>query len=138
MKVYVDTSALLALVHRDDAHHQAVRAATAELAEAGAHLVTTSYVLVESGALVQRRLGLTAFRLLGDAVARAMDVIWVDAELHDPAWEGVAAGSKRGPSLVDRVGLAVMQRLAIGTALAVDRHFRAAGFDTLPSLSARG
>ncbi len=132
MKVYVDTSALLPLIHRDDQDHAKVVAAAKRLAEEKAALVTTSYVLVETGALVKRRLGVAAFRSLGQAVEQAMDVLWVDEELHNRAWEEASRGGKQGPSLVDCVGFLAMRARAIDTALSLDDHFRKAGFELVP------
>lgn len=130
--VYVDTSGLLPLLDRDDRDHARVAAAVAALAAEGATLVTTSYVLVESGALVARRLGTEAFRRLGELVERAMDVVWVDEELHRQGWALAATGGRRAPSLVDRVSFLAMRELGATRALALDEHFRAEGFATLP------
>ena len=56
-RVFVDTSALLALMNAEDhLHGRAVEAANA-LRSTGAGLVTTSYVMVETYALLDRRLG---------------------------------------------------------------------------------
>lgn len=56
MTVFVDTSALLPLLDRADGDHAAVVAAVRELADRHETLVTSSYTLVEAGALVKRRL----------------------------------------------------------------------------------
>ena len=132
MTLYVDTSALLALIHRDDAHHRAVVETVTRLVAEGHRFVTTSYALVETGALVKRRLGRDAFRSLGEAVRRGMDVVWVDEALHDLAWAEAAQAGERGPSLVDCAGFQVMRSLGIDTALALDAHFRRAGFAVRP------
>ena len=132
MKVFADTSALLALVNRDDEHHGAVTEAVRGIVARGDQLVTCSYVLVEAGALVRRRLGAAAFKALGEAVERAMDVVWVDQELHARAWEAACGSSNQGPSLVDHVSFLTMRSLGVETALALDAHFEAAGFGTLP------
>ena len=132
MIVYVDTSALLPLLDRSDDDHASVLAAVRDLASSGATLTTCSYTLVEAGALVKRRLGSGAFKKLGETVTDAMDVIWVDAELHAHAWANAAKHSRHGPSLVDCVSFIVMHDKGITTALALDEHFRAEGFQILP------
>jgi predicted nucleic acid-binding protein len=128
---YLDTSGLLPLLDRDDSDHEAVVAALRRLIQTRTPLLTTSYALVEAGALVRSRLGVAAFRRLGETIDRAAEILWVDEELHRAAWSKAAA-SRRGPSLVDWVGLLSMERLGIRTALAIDRHFRQRGFETLP------
>lgn len=55
MRVFVDTSALYALLDEDDANHARAAKAFAELQ--GSELTTHAYVLVETLALVSRRLG---------------------------------------------------------------------------------
>ncbi len=82
--------------------------------------------------LVRRGLGVAAFRALGEAVDSAMDVLWVDEELHHRAWKGASQVGRKGPSLVDFVGFLAMQALRVDTALCLDQHFRDQGFATLP------
>ncbi len=58
MSVFVDTSALLAVLDAGDAQHPPARAAWQTLLERDERLITTSYVPVETFALVQNRLGM--------------------------------------------------------------------------------
>ncbi len=60
MSVFVDTSGLLAILDAEDLHHAQAAACWKELIERDEPLVSTSYVLVETFALVQKRLGLAA------------------------------------------------------------------------------
>ncbi len=129
---YVYTSAYLPVLGRNDNDHSVVEAEVRRLAETGASLVTASYTLVEAGALVRSRLGIAAFEALGQTVNRALDVVWVDEELHRQAWRQAATEPRRGASLVDWVGFLVMQNLGIGEALALDQDFRRQGFTLLP------
>ena len=62
MTTFIDTSALLALLDRNDEHHVDATAAWAVLANQEAELVTTNYVVVETLAVAQHRLGLDAVR----------------------------------------------------------------------------
>lgn len=132
--VYIDTSALLALIDKDDSRHKEVVDALSDLAKDKAHLVTTSYTLVESGALVRRRLGGKAFAALGGVIVDSMEIVWVDADLHWRAWHASEKSAEKGPSLVDWVGMMTMQDLKIRTALTLDRHFKDQGFSILPDL----
>lgn len=131
--LYVDTSALLPLLDQSDSDHPSVVETLSDLVQVGARLLTTSYTLVEAGALVKRRLGAEAFRLLGEAIDRSMDVVWVDEELHQRAWQMAADEPRHGASLVDWTGFLVMRDLKISKALALDKHFRLQGFTTLPA-----
>ena len=132
--IYVDTSALLSLLDRDDARHEAVVDALSGLADDRAHLITTSYTIVESGALVRRRLGVKSFNALGRVISDSVEIVWVDSDLHWRAWRQAGKSAGRGPGLVDWVGIITMQDLKIKTALALDRHFQKQGFATVPDL----
>jgi predicted nucleic acid-binding protein len=70
--VFVDTSALYALLDRDDRRHADAAAIWRRLAEEARPLTTHSYVLVEAFALVQRRLGPAAVRALQSSPQRVV------------------------------------------------------------------
>ena len=128
MKVFVDTSAVLAILDEDDRHHrEAAETFRALLASSGSELVTHNYVEVEALALVRRRLGQAAVLELTDNILPALAMIWVDDALHRTAFAAYrAAGSS--VSLVDRVSFEVMRREGIVTAFAFDTDFETHGF----------
>jgi len=130
--VFVDTSGLLPLLDRSNPEREKLIETVAELAEQRARLVTTNYVFVETAALVRNRLGVAPLRALGGVLERDFDLIWIDEGLHRMAWELVVREGRKGPSLVDWVSFLAMRDRKIGTALALDRHFRTQGFATLP------
>ncbi|MFQ5796560.1 MAG: type II toxin-antitoxin system VapC family toxin [Candidatus Bipolaricaulia bacterium] len=92
-------------------------------------LLTHSYVLVETFALVQRRLGLEAVRALHHDLIPVLDVVWVDGDLHQMAAEALLASGSRSVSLVDRVSFALMRRQDIRTAFVFDDDFTREGFE---------
>ena len=128
---FVDTSALYAFLDRDGDRHDEVVAAMAPLL-AERRGVTHNYVVVEAEALAKRRLGgAVARRLLRDVVP-LIDVAWITPELHARAVESHLADLRRRTSLVDHVSFTVMHERGISEALALDRHFREAGFSITP------
>ena len=129
--VFVDTSALYALLDYDDAHHPQAKGIWAQLLEAEAPLLTHSYVLVETFALVQRRLGLEAVRALHDDLIPVLEVVWVEEDLHGEAVEALLAYGSRAISLVDWVSFLLMRRRGIRRAFAFDEDFEQQGFETL-------
>lgn len=131
-RAFVDTSALLPLIDAEDRDHEAVAAAVAQCATDNVELWTCSYTLVETGALVRKRLGAEAFRALGPIIDAAMRIVWVDEAQHRRAWEHTSREGRRGASLVDWAGFLVMKDLGITTALTLDQHFREQGFEILP------
>lgn len=132
MTTFVDTSALLAVMDADDLQNPACAEAWAQLLASPERLVTHSYVLVEVFTLVQRRFGLSAVRFMDHEVSPALEVVWIEAADHRAGMSALLEARRRKVSLVDCVSFAVMRRLAIDRAFAVDRHFRQAGFETLP------
>src|SRR5690606_16795410 len=114
MNVFVDTSGLLAVLGASDQLHvRAARAWSELLAADDLRLITTSYVLVETCALVQSRLGIDALQAVETSVSPILDVIWVDSSLHRAATQSVLAARRRHPSLVDSFSFIVMWQRCI-------------------------
>ncbi len=130
MRLFVDTSGILALVDRDDpAHEGVVKAFTLGRSQV---LVTHAYVIVETLAVARRRYGPMVAADLIDRVIPALEVTPVDAELHAAAVAAFRDTVDSSVSLVDRTSFAFMRREAIERAIALDADFRTAGFATLP------
>jgi predicted nucleic acid-binding protein len=113
----------------DDAHHDTARAVLETLESHG--LVTHSYVLAESVALVQHRLGHAATRDLIELLFPLLSIVWVDADLHGVATSTLLAAARRGVSLVDWTSFELMRRRAIRDAFAFDEDFVRQGFRLL-------
>lgn len=127
----VDTSVLLPFLDRDDERHdEVVTAMTPVLAERSG--VTHNYVVVETEALTMRRLGRAVARRFMQDVLPLLEVAWITPELHARAVESHLADHRRRTSLVDHASFVVMRERGIGEALALDGHFREAGFAVRP------
>lgn len=125
--IFLDTSAIYALADARDPRHPIARERFRTLLAAGERLVTHNYVLLESMALLQSRLGLsTALKLATDA--RAFDIEWVDETTHHEAVHHLARRGRRQVSFVDQVSFLVMRRRGIRSALAFDPDFEHEGF----------
>lgn len=131
MSVFVDTSALLALVNPADDHHVRAIATLAGLEDDEA-LVTTNYVVVETVALVQRRLGPATLSTLRHDVLGALDVRWVDPVAHEAALDELESRGHRQISFVDRSSFGFMREAMVRTAFAFDDDFQVAGFLVVP------
>jgi uncharacterized protein len=129
--VFADTSALFALLNPKDENHARAARAFATLRARQAPLVSTSFVLVETYALVGRRLGLDAVRSFRADLAPLIDVVWVDAVLHDAGLDLLIERGKRLLSLVDAVSFVAMRRRKLAEAFALDPHFEEEGFDLI-------
>jgi uncharacterized protein len=128
VSVFVDTSAFLAVLNAGDENHARAARAFRGLVESGEDLIATSYVLVETMALLQHRFGPAAARGFQDDVVPVLEVVWVDAELHGEGTAALLTAGRRELSLVDCVSFACMRRRGMTRAFHFDRHFREQGF----------
>jgi predicted nucleic acid-binding protein len=133
MSAFVDTSALYALLVRSEPRHDKVVRAFSTLASGGGTLVTTSYVLVETIALLQHRIGLESVADLCEAILPLLHVEEVSAEQRTRGLERLLRQGRRRLSLVDCVSFEVMHERGLRTALALDDHFAEAGFRVVPA-----
>lgn len=130
MATFADTSALFALLDRDDAEHE--RAARALEAHRGETFVTHNYVVLETLALTQARLGMRETRQFLDGLLAVFEVRWITPTLHATAVAALLASGSRAVSFVDRVTFQFMREAGITTAFAFDRHFRREGIALIP------
>ena len=135
MSLFVDTSALLAIVDADQLAHREVARVWHELLDRDRVLFTSNYVLVETFALAQRRLGFGATRDLANVLVPLLQPLWVDEAVHAAAVASLIAAGRRQLSLVDCASFELMRRNGLTEALALDRDFAEQGFELLPELS---
>ena len=132
MTCFVDTSAFFAVLDRDDQHHLRAREEWGRLLLGADSLVTTSYVLVETFALLQHRLGLEAVQTFHEDIHPLLRVEWIGVALHLAGVTGVLSAQRKHLSLVDCVSFAAMRDLGIRDVFAFDPHFSAQGFACRP------
>lgn len=130
MVIFVDTSAILPLMNDADPDHPEARDRLRRHIDS-AHFVTHNYVVLESVAVMQRRLGLRVVRAFVDRFLPLLDVTWIDQKHHERAVAGFVASRQRRVSLVDRVSFDLMRVSGIRTAFAFDADFRREGFTLL-------
>lgn len=132
MRVFVDTPALLAVLDRDDENHFGAAYAWERLLERRVRLLTTDYVLHETGLLARRYLGPEAVRTLYSDIVPVLEVLWVDEVLHRAAVEAFLASHHKNASLVDHVSFAAMRQQGISVVFSPDPRFEKEGFQRVP------
>ena len=132
MTIFVDTSAIYAFMDTSDTCHAKSKKQFESLFSSGTSLLTTNYVVLESSALVQKRLGGKALRALFEDMIPMFEVRWVNMETHSAAVASLVAASKQRPSLVDMTSFEMMRRMGIRDVFAFDRHFKDQGFSCMP------
>ncbi len=115
--MFVDSSAIVALVDRDDASHAAAVAAYQELVAADYKFLTTNYAVAETFELLQAGLGPDVARQwLRDS---QLAVYHADEQDLAKARRMILRAGTRRLSLTDAVGIVVMERLGVSDAFAV-------------------
>jgi uncharacterized protein len=129
--VFLDTVGLLAVWDESDQWHRASQSSFSDLLTSRADLVTSSFVLLECGNAAARRPYRSAVSRLRNQMEAAHCLIIPTTEDWQGAWLAYERGEADNAGIVDHISFAIMRRLGIAKAFTNDRHFRAAGFETL-------
>ena len=132
-EVFVDTSALYALLVETDDNHRAVRTSAWSLRDHGAHLVTSSFVVLETVTLLQARAGIAAVRIFYRDVLPLFTVAWVGEQHLHRAMAALLEASRRGVSLTDWSSITLMRERGIAHVFAFDEDFARQGFGLVPA-----
>ena len=133
MNEVVDTSTLYALPVEVDDNHEAARGAAPALRDSGPILVTSSFVVLETVALLQARIGVAAVRIFYRDVLPLIVVVWVDESLLHRAMAALLASSLRGVGLTDWSSFTIMRERGITQVFAFDEDFARQGFELVPA-----
>jgi predicted nucleic acid-binding protein len=128
MNVFADTSALYALLVRDDLMHVRAKKCFTYFSKHAVQLLSTSFVLVETLALLQKRFGLEAVQDFNARLFPLIEILWVDSEWYNRAIQRLFFQQKRDVSLVDCLSFEMMEARSVTIAYAYDKHFEENGF----------
>jgi len=133
MSIFIDTSGFIAVLDKDDASHAEAARTWMDILTSEEDLLTTNYVLVETCALVQNRLGLAAIKVFQGDIVPALRIEWIDQAVHQAAMGIMLSAVRKKLSLVDCVSFETMRLLGVPTAFTLDKHFKEQGFRCLPA-----
>jgi predicted nucleic acid-binding protein len=134
-RVFVDSSAFVALRNRAEREHEAARAALGALVAERALLFTSNYVFAETYTALLIRVGrpeaiewVRRFR-----ASQAIELVRVDESVEEDAWSILESHSDKTWSYVDATSFALIQRERSTEAFAFDRHFAQRGLTMVPA-----
>jgi predicted nucleic acid-binding protein len=131
--IFLDTSGVIALLHKGDVHHTNASAFAAVFVAEARRRVTTTAVLAELGDGFARkgRWDLAAAFLSALFSDPLVSVVTVDAALVTRACDPRNARLDKDWGLTDCLSFVVMTDAGITEAFTADRHFHQAGFRAL-------
>lgn len=125
----VDTSAVYALIDRDDTYHRKAVTILRSLPRQGLTPLLTNFIVAESHALLLSRLGAETAR--DWLLSQIWPVESVKPQDEEKAREIIKRYTDKTFSYTDATSFAVMDRLGIEKAFAFDPHFRQYGLKLL-------
>ena len=125
---FVDTSGFYAFLDGTDTFHAVARDLFLRAQRESWELLTTNYVVHETWAVVQARLGWEAVDAWRDVLLPRCAIAWVTPELHALGEARCRQARERRLSLTDCVSIEFMRQRGLSLAIADDEHFAREGF----------
>lgn len=136
MKIFIDTSALIAYYNADDEHHIKAFEAMEKIRKGETPLTRfyiTDYIFDETVTFIECVLNKHELALnVGEALQTSpfTTMIRIDEELFKEAWNFFK--ENKDYSFTDCTSFNAMKRHGITHAFTLDKHFQNAGFQTIP------
>lgn len=133
MKVFIDTSAWIALYDRNDRYHKNAKKIWVEIINKKKQIYTTFDVLDETITLLRFRVGYKGSVDFGENVfeSKIINIIEINTELRLKAREFYNKFSDKKLSFTDCTSFAAMSLLDIIKSFTFDKHFLQVGFNVL-------
>jgi uncharacterized protein len=133
-EVFIDTSAFVALVDRDDRNHARAKRYVKSLQKKARSLVTSTYVMDEAITLIRVRIDHATAVGFGERMQRTRwcRVIDIDESLRNAAWDLFVRYEDQLFSFTDCTSFALMRSMSVSDAFSFDADFAAAGFTRTP------
>lgn len=131
-KIVIDTSAFYALISSTDTFHIRAKSAYERVLDLEWELWTTSYIMVETSALVHHRLGFDFLKSFSETIlSDIFHVVWIEKAIHTEAWRRMMQRQGKTFSLVDWTTMVVAERIK-GSVFTFDQGFSQQGILTFP------
>lgn len=133
-RVFVDTSAFVALRNRSEREHEAARRTLEALVLDATELITTNYVFAETYTALLVRVSRHEAVLWGRHIraSEALAVVRLDEDADERAWHILESHQDKAWSYVDATSFAFMEHADIREAFSFDRNFVQRGLRVVP------
>ena len=134
-RVFVDTSAFVALRNPNEREHEAARKTLRDLVAQRAALFTSNYVFSETYTALLIRVSRNEAIEWGRRFrsSTAIELIRVDEEAEEDAWSILERHADKRWSHVDATSFALMAREGVDEAFSLDGNFAERGLRVLPA-----
>lgn len=134
MRVFVDTSAFIALEDREDIHHREALDYRTKVKADRLRLITTNFIMDEALTWLRMSLSLSSAIAFRERVfsSRIVSVERVTSSIEEKAWDIFSRYQDKSFSYTDCTSFAAMAHLGLDTAFAFDRHFEQFGYTRVP------
>lgn len=132
MKLFIDTSAILAILNSDDLFHHQAKKEWFRIIDSKETLFSSNYIIVETIVLIQRRFGTDAVKRFAENLEPLINLVWIDENIHHSAMTVLKTINHRSLSLIDCTSFQIMWNLNIEQVFTFDKHFYEQGFKVIP------
>lgn len=138
MKIFVDTSAWLALSDKNDQYHKEALSKNAIIKSRRIDLITSEYVVDETLTIIRYRVSHRAAVVFGESLmsSRIVAIMGIKDEERLAAWDLFKKYGDKELSFTDCTSFAMMKKLNLQQAFSFDDHFKQFGFELFYKSSA--
>jgi uncharacterized protein len=128
--VFIDTSAWLAVIDKNETRHLQAAGIYRGLLSGGVILITTGYILAEMHILLRRRINaeVAADFLQKVNESPRIQIEFPGSEIEQAAKQILVRFQDQDFSLTDAISFALMKEKGLNEAFSFDQHFSIAGF----------
>ena len=125
MKLFVDTSAFIALVDATDRNHRPARKCYLEIIESGNRLVSSNFVICETLNYLRTRISYRVSIEFRESVYKSniLEITPVSSEIEEADYKIFKKYKDKAFSFTDCTSFALMEREKIKKVFSLDHHF---------------
>lgn len=129
-RVFVDTSALVALFDRKDHNHLQAKAILEKIRTDRKRMIITDYIFDECITTVLSAVGHQSAVMVGEFIlsSKIIEITWLDESVKIKAWDFFGQHSDKRFSFTDCTSFILMKQLRVNKYFSFDSDFRQAGF----------